>query len=102
MNDREIQAILDYLRLYPDPPSIDWSQHEFEEVSFSAWATGEILNAIMDHPFVPAKETIENFELKMTFYALASDGHQSSQIFSIAAQTAREFIDLLWKGETNG
>lgn len=95
MNDKIVQALLDYLEHYSNPPELDWPEHWFEEVSFSRWAVCEMLNAVLDHPITPAADTIAEFELKMEVYEALSGERPSGRIFSIAAQTAREFLEMI-------
>ena len=68
MNETIVQAILGYLES-SEPPGIDWPRHWFEEVCFSRWAAEELVNLILDHPLVPAEDTIDEFAVKMTAYA---------------------------------
>lgn len=83
MNETVVQAILGYLES-SEPPGIDWPRHWFEEVCFSRWAAEELVNLILDHPLVPAEDTIDEFAIKMTAYAATSDGKEAGRIFSIA------------------
>lgn len=92
-NDVAIQALFEYL-CESDEPELYWPDHWFEEVCFSRWAAGELINAILDHPMVPADETIEEFAIKMTAYSALSDGTDAGRIFSIAAKFAYETLEL--------
>lgn len=99
MNDMVVQALADYLD-ESDTPSIGMGQQEFEELSISRWAAVELINAIMDHPFYPAEETIFWFATNMRTYSLLAGGETSKQglIFLIAADFADEVVTYL-KGE---
>lgn len=95
MNDRVLQMLVDYLEVKTVPPTIGWPKHWFEEMSFARWAVGEMLNLVSDHPFKSAYDTIATFALKMEVYAFLSDGKSSNRIFSVAAEVANEFLDLI-------
>lgn len=90
MIDPAVRALVEYLEVSSAPPEATWPWHWFEEVSFSRWAAEEILNAILDHPTIPAEDTIFEFAMKMTAYKASSDGLASERIFSIAAEFAYE------------
>ena len=95
MNDRAVYALIRFLDEYSEPPGLDWPQEESEEVTFSRWAAEELLNLVMDHPMTPAEDTIEEFIIKMEIYAATATKRDWERIFSIVAQTAREFLDLI-------
>lgn len=95
MNDRAIQVILNYLEKDSQPPELWMGKREFEELSFSRWTAEELLNAIWDRPFTPAEDTIEAFEIKMKLYALLAEQRSASRIFSVAAQTAEELLEVI-------
>lgn len=92
-NDMAVHALIEYLE-ESDTPEVYWSQHWFEEISFSRWAAEELINAILDHPMVSAEDTIEEFAIKMTAYSSLSDGTDAGRIFSIAAKFAYESLEL--------
>lgn len=91
-NIMTIETIFEYLE-ESDAPEIYWSKHWFEEVCFTRWAAEELLNAVLDHPMVPAEDTIEEFAIKMEAYSYLSDGTDAKRIFSIAAKTSWEIIE---------
>lgn len=92
-NDTAIQAFIEYLE-ESDAPEANWPRCRFEEACFSRWAAGELIHAILDCPTVPAKNTIEEFAIKMTAYSSLSDGMYAGRIFSIAAQFAHEALEI--------
>ena len=57
MNEAAVRTIIEYLE-NSDAPELYWPQQWFEEVSFSRCAAEELINAILDHPMAPAKDTI--------------------------------------------
>jgi len=95
MNDRAMQIILDYLEKDSEPPESWMSEQDFEELSLARWAAGELLNAIWDAPFLAAKDTVEEFAIKMELFALMSDSCPTRRIFLAAAQTAAELLELI-------
>ena len=92
-NDTAIYALIEFL-YETGEPEVCWPQHWFEEVSFTRWAAGELMEAIMNHPTVPAIDTIEEFAIKMTAYKAASDGTNAEKIFRYAADFAWETLDI--------
>lgn len=92
-NELAVIALCEYL-YDTGEPEVYWPQHWFEEVSFSRWAAGELIEAIMDHPFSPAMDTIEEFAIKMTAYRAASSGTDAEKIFKYAAEFAWETLDI--------
>ena len=94
MNDAAVRTIIEYLE-NSDAPEVDWPQQWYEEVCFSRWAAEELINAILDHPMAPAEDTIEEFIIKMEVYASMSEGRDCGRIFSIAAETATEILELI-------
>lgn len=99
-NDAVSQALIEYLE-ESDTPESYWPQHWFEEVCFSRWAAGELIEAIMDHPMVSADETIEAFAIKMLAFSSLSDGTDAGRIFSIAAKFAYEILELFGEEYVN-
>lgn len=92
MNDAVVQTIIEYLE-NSETPELYWPKHWFEEVCFSRWAAEELVNLILDHPLVPAEDTIYEFAVKMTAYAAVSDGKEAGRIFSIAEKFAWECLE---------
>lgn len=101
-NDMAVQALIEYLE-ESDEPELYWPQHQFEEVSFSRWAAGELIGAIMDHPLVSPEDTVEMFGLKMLYFAAISnntDDTDAERIFRIASDFAFECLDNFRKEQT--
>lgn len=92
-NDMAVMSLIEFL-YETGEPEVYWPQHWFEEVSFTRWAAGELITAIMDHPMVPAMDTIEEFAIKMEAYHALSDGTKAEQIFFTAAEFAYETLEL--------
>ena len=93
MNDRALLAIVAALDEHEEAPGIDWPDHEKEDITFSRWALEEILNLVWDHPWTLASETIERFGLTMMQFASTSVRRDQKRIFSIAADTAFDFLE---------
>ena len=92
-NDTAIQILIGYLN-DSCSPNVHWPKDMFEEVCYSRWAAGELVRAILDRPLVPAKDTIEEFAVAMSFFAFCADEEDAEQIFSIAADFACEILTL--------
>lgn len=93
-NDIAVMSLAEFL-YETGEPEVYWPQHEFDEVSFNRWAAGELMEAIMDNPTVPAMDTIEEFAIKMTSYwASAGECTKAEKIFKYAADFAYETLDI--------
>lgn len=99
-NDSVVYTLIRFL-YETGEPEVYWPQHWFEEVSFTRWAAGELMEAIMDNPMVSAMDTIEEFAIKMTAYQATSDGTDAGKIFKYAADFAYETLDILREEYTN-
>ena len=95
MNDRALATISAAIDSYGETPRLDWPDHEKEEVTFSRWALEEIQDLVWDHPWTLASETIENFALTMMYFASNSVTRDQRRIFSIAADIACEFLEII-------
>lgn len=93
MNERALLTIIKALDDYMEPPRVDWTDHEKEEVTFSRWALEEILNLVWENPCTPASDIIEEFALKLEFWTLTAVNRDQKRIFGIAAETAWEFLE---------
>lgn len=93
MNERALLAIVAALDEYEETPRLDWPDHEKEEITFTRWALEEILNLVWDHPWTLASETIEHFGLIMMQFSSTSVTRDQKRIFSIAADTAFDFLE---------
>lgn len=95
MNDQAIRTIIDYSNEHLFEPDSKWPQHEFELRSYSRWAAFEIVQRIMDHPKTPARNTVEEFLIKMLYYSSLSDGTKPGTVYSIAIYTAEDILELI-------
>lgn len=92
-NEMAIEALIEYLE-ESDEPELHWSKHDFLEASSERWAAGEMIEAIMDHPFVSAEDAIEVFAMKMLACALMwSKGSEQGLIFRTASDFAFECLE---------
>lgn len=92
-NEMFVMSLIEFLNETGEP-EVHWPRHEFDEVSFSRWAAGELMEAIMDHPMVPAMDTIEEFAIKMLAYQASSKGTNAEKIFKYAADFTYETLDI--------
>lgn len=95
MNDKAYCVLLRFLEEWSEPPGFDWPEEEKAEVTFSRWTAEELIGQLLDHPLVPAEDIIEEFIIKMEIYAAMPQNHDCGRIFSIAAETAKEFLELI-------
>ena len=70
-----------------------------EENSYICWTLNEILSQLMDHPWVPALDTVWNFELLFRLYVTTAVTDQQRLIFSTAADTAAKLFTILKEAE---
>lgn len=94
MNESAIQAILAYRDEHLFEPEMNWPKYWFDQRSYSRWSANEILKFIIDRPFTPAVEIVEDFALKMEHLLYVSEDKASSSIFSIARDTAADILDI--------
>lgn len=93
MNEQACILILEFL----DEEKSDkhWSVEEDEEVVYSRWAYEEIFKLIMDHPFVPAYETIVKFSSEMLECMSTSREEKQQRIFRIAEASCWKLLEYL-------
>ncbi len=95
MNELAISLILKFIEIYLFPPAFSWNKQEFKKRSYERWAADEICERIMDHPFDPPLDTIENFIFEMYIFACFSDeDEQRTFIFQTAVEIAEELALL--------
>ena len=101
-NESALQTLCDYLDETDDRLWELYSYDGFDAVTVARWTAGELIEAIMDHPRVPAEETVEAFALKMMAFRTIAEGREpAEQIFSLAAENALEWLELFKKGDRN-
>lgn len=93
LNERALMAIVSVLESYTEPPDLNWPQQEIDDVIYSKWVVGEILDLVWDHPWTLASETIEQFAWKLETFAATAAIEDQKRIFSIAAETAWELLE---------
>ena len=95
MNEAAVRTIIEYLE-NSDAPELYWPQQWFEEVCFSRWAAEELINAILDHPMAPAKDTIEERILELQNRKLALlDTISGCEEAGILNMSSEELLSLL-------
>jgi len=93
MNDKAVTTIFRYLEESLFEPKKDWPKEEFEKQSYKRWAAYEIIESLMDHPFTPADMVIDEFILKMIFFAHLAKEQKQRFIFAIdVAETIRSLL----------
>ncbi len=93
MNYEAVIIIFRYLEESLFEPTKDWPKEEFEKRSYERWAAYEIIESLMDHPFITADMVIDEFILKMIFFAhLAKEKKQRFIIAIDVAETIRSLL----------
>ena len=64
----------------------------FKQYSYSKWAAGELITAILDHPDTPPLFTIEDFIHKMNKFSCVY-GHEDN-MFSVAYDVGYDIYDI--------
>lgn len=90
MNELAAMTIMRYIEEYLFEPEWSWPQAEFYRRTYSRWAAYEILELVLDHPFIPADVVIDEFMLKMLYLSHTAENVNNSIMFSIAADAADE------------
>lgn len=93
--------VLEYMEKYLFEPGYSWPIHIFDERSYSRWAACEIVERLMNRPYDPADEVIEEFifELSAYVYASTDDTSKRCQMFSIAKNAAEDILNYILKGD---
>ena len=84
-----IEEYIADLTYYNDGP---YHKEYFKQWSYSKWAAGELITAILDNPDVPPLFTIEDFILKMNKYSCV-DGRDDN-MFSVAYDVGYDIYDI--------
>ena len=93
MNDEAIIKVFRYLEEYLFEPMKDWPKEEFEKRSYERWAAYEIAESLMDNPFTTADMVIDEFILKMIFFAHLAKEQKQQFIFAIdVAETIQSLL----------
>lgn len=95
MNERALLHLLSIMERHEDATHSTWPQHEAEEISFSKWAVGEMIQQVWDQPWTIASETIDKFAFKMEIFAVTSVTDIQRRIFRIAAETAWDLLESI-------
>ena len=93
MNDEAVTTIFRYLEEYLFEPMKNWPKEEFEKRSYERWAAYEIVESLIDHPFATADMVIDEFILKMIFFAHLAK--EKKQQFMFAIDVAETIQSLL-------
>lgn len=94
MND----AIINWLQQitkFEETQRYGFTRKEFEENSYAIYTVYEIMNDILEHPMVPADETIDKFRYRMWLYSQKAPGYKTRRIFEIAANTADTILAMM-------
>lgn len=93
MHDEEVITIFRYLEECLFEPMKDWPKEEFERRSYERWAAYEIVELLMDNPFTTADMVIDEFILKMIYFAYLAKEQKQQFIFAIdVAETIQSLL----------
>lgn len=84
-----------YINEYYCPPPFTWHEQLFEEMTYSRWAAGEILDRIMDRPIDPPEDVVSDFLLRVSLYSQVAKTPAQQRIFSIAEDTAEDILQFI-------
>ena len=73
--------------------SRDFLKKNLREVSIKNCVSNELINLLLDNPFEPPSDVIEDFAIKMLGIASDRKGHESSYTFYDAAFFALDILD---------
>lgn len=85
-----IEEYVNDLTFYNNGP---YHREYFKQYSYSKWAAGELITAILNEPETPPLFVVEDFIHKMDKYSTI-DGHSDS-MFSVAYDVGYEVYDIL-------
>ena len=69
-----------------------WLKEDFERLSYSRWASCEILKLLMDNPLKQPMDVIDGFYLRMTLLSKVASGTKRESVFRCAAETADQIL----------
>lgn len=93
MNRKRIVLIIqDYLQDLKLPNKCGRRMRSFDQISYSIWATGELLRYVLKRRTIPPIDAIEEFISKMDGYSCLNG--KSSYIFSVAHDVAEDILDI--------
>jgi len=93
INEDAVLAVVRYIE--KQPLLLSWPKHWFDQRAYSRWAANEILGLMMDRPFESPVAVIEEFMIKMDYFSWVAKDSEAHRIFSIAADTAEDLLELI-------
>lgn len=99
MTDENMEAVLIILEYAANikEPRRRCKKSYFKELSYSRWATEEILNAVMEHNDKSPVAVLEEFVSQMYMYSTKREN--TGLIFSVAISCAMDILDILYAME---
>ena len=94
MNEIAIQEVKLYIEECLFEPRYNWPADIFEERSYSRWAAFEIIQRLMDQPFVSPILIIEGFMYEMASRSHIEEDLSKDHMFQIARDTAEDILCL--------
>lgn len=102
-DERVLNILRDYragLEYDPRNKSLGWPREWLEEMSYSRWATDEIIQYVQDH-WCEQSAIKSVHEIHQMFFEYSCDGEianpsEPMYIFQIAEQTANCILDILY------
>lgn len=93
MNNDAIAMVLRYMDECLFEPCRHWSRYDFDKRSYSRWAANEIVELLMADPFTSADRIMDEFIIKMCYFAhLAKENNQR---FIFAIDTAEDILSIV-------
>ena len=94
INEEAALAIIHYMEEQLFEPQLNWPRYWFSQRTYSRWAATEILESVMDHPYASPVDIIEDFIIRMIYFAELNENSYTSRIFSTAKETAKDMLNL--------
>ena len=99
MNMAEHESIVKGIMRYIDERTLDlvpiWPQDAFMHYSYSRWTAEEMLAYVLDFPFDPPIDVLEDFIIKLTYYSCAATDTNARILFSVATATAEDIVSYI-------
>lgn len=95
MNDYAIDRIYWFMNLPEFQPHGFESREDFEEHAYVRWTANELLMEIMDHPFIPADDTMMEMWFRMLFFYHEAPSPRARRQFLAALNTLDTINALL-------
>lgn len=95
MNEEAILKIGDYIQTNLTEPEEGWPNVYIQRRSYEIWAADEILMRVFEHPDTLPEIVVEDFLIRMQYFARIANTERARVTFVIAANIAEDILEML-------